>query len=85
MSAAEHLQHMEMSQNYDRAAQRHYERYLKLDEHQQANERRAIQFRLDRCEREAKFGEYFQVQWRYQRRVEGLEQERRRLGVLTTK
>lgn len=85
MSAVEHLAHIEQRHHYERLAQQHYERYLKLDEHQQANERRAIQFRLDRCEREAKFGEYFQVQWRYQRRVEGLEQERRRLGVLTTK
>lgn len=85
MSAAEHLQHMELATRYEQAAQRMYERYLKLDEHQQANERRAIHFRLERCEREAKFGEYFQVQWRYRRRVEGLEDERRRLGVLTSK
>ena len=85
MSAEERMRHEQQIQHCQQQAQRHYERYLKLDEHQQANERRAIHFRLERCEREAKFGEYYYIQAFYKRRVEGLEDERRRLGVLTSK
>lgn len=63
-----------------RAALVHYDRYLKLSDHEQEQERRAIEARLRRCHDEQKFGEYFRIQSHYQSMVLGLSELRVRLG-----
>lgn len=81
-----HRQRIAALQRCDEQAQHLYEHfYLTLGAEDQAREREAVKRRIARCEQDGKFGEYFQVQSRYRRRVEGLEDERRRLGVLTSK
>lgn len=61
-------------------AMAHYERYLKLSDREQEQERRAIEQRLRRCQEEQKYGEYFRVQSHYQSMVLGLSETRVRLG-----